>query len=87
MNLKPQFDKIAVWITDCSDQKAMAQLKKDIIEITQIDEKEIEYEIFSEVRDKKPINKFKNNKFKKNQESEITREEKWARNELKSIEI
>lgn len=55
MNLKPQFDKIAVWITDCRDEKAMAQLKQDILKITQIDEKEIEYEIFKEVRDKKPI--------------------------------
>jgi translation initiation factor 4E len=46
MNLKPQFDKIAVWIKDCKNETAIAQLKAVIIEVTQIDEKEIEYEIF-----------------------------------------
>ena len=49
MNLKPQFDKIAVWIKDCNNEKGIAQLKKDILEITQIDEKEIEYEVFKEL--------------------------------------
>jgi translation initiation factor 4E len=55
LNLKPQFDKIAVWITDCNDEKKIAQLKADILKVTQIEEKEIEYEIFKEVRDKKPV--------------------------------
>ena len=52
MNLKPQFDKIAVWITDCNNETGIAQLKKDILQITQIDEKEIEYEVFKEIASK-----------------------------------
>jgi len=44
-----------VWITDCRDEKAVAQLKSDILKVTQIEEKEIEYEVFKEVRDKKPV--------------------------------
>lgn len=79
MNLKPQFDKISVWITDCNKEAEIAQLKADIIAVTQIEEKEIEYEVFKLVKDKKPVKSFKNNnKFKKNkeQEGEITRVEK-----------
>ena len=55
MNLKPQFDKIAVWIIDSNRESDIAQLKADILKITQIDEKEIEYEVFKVVKDKKPV--------------------------------
>ena len=34
LNLKPQFDKIGIWITDCNNEKAIAQLKADIIKVT-----------------------------------------------------
>jgi translation initiation factor 4E len=34
LNLKPQFDKIAVWITDCNNETAIAQVKAVIIEVT-----------------------------------------------------
>jgi hypothetical protein len=34
MNLKPQFDKIAVWITDCNNEKGIAQLKETILQVT-----------------------------------------------------
>jgi translation initiation factor 4E len=61
MNLKPQFDKIAVWITDSNNEAGIAQLKKDILQITQIDEKEIEYEVFKDVL-AKPKKQFKNSK-------------------------
>ena len=61
MNLKPQFDKIAVWITDSNNEARIAQLKKDILQITQIDEKEIEYEVFKDVL-AKPKKQFKNSK-------------------------
>ena len=44
-----------MWITDSRDEKKIAQLKADILKVTQIEEKEIEYEIFKEVRDKKPV--------------------------------
>ena len=52
MNLKPAFDKISVWITDCTNESGVAQLKADILKITQIEEKEIEYEVFKEVKEK-----------------------------------
>lgn len=55
MNLKPQFDKIAVWIIDSNRESDVAQLKADILKITQIDEKEVEYEVFKAVKDKKPV--------------------------------
>ena len=61
MNLKPQFDKIAVWITDSSNEAGITQLKKDILKITQIDEKEVEYEVFKDVL-AKPKKQFKNSK-------------------------
>ena len=46
LNLKPQFDKIAVWITDSNNETSIAQVKAVIIEVTQVEEKEIEYEVF-----------------------------------------
>lgn len=49
LNLKPQFDKIAVWITNSKDTEGVAQTKKEIIDILQVDEKEIEYSVFKEL--------------------------------------
>lgn len=34
LNLKPQFDKISLWISDSRDEKVVAQLKADILKIT-----------------------------------------------------
>lgn len=46
LNLKPQFDKIGIWFTDCEDQDEIAKIKEDIVAILQIEEKELEYDVF-----------------------------------------
>lgn len=67
LNLKPQFDKIAIWLTDSTNQEKVDQLKKDIINTLNITEKELQYDVFKEQRDapktdKKFFNKNKNYK-------------------------
>ena len=59
LNLKPQFDKIGIWFTDCEDQDEIAKVKEDILAILQVDEKELEYEVFQEISNKKPAQNFK----------------------------
>lgn len=54
LNLKPQFDKIGIWFTDCEDQDEIAKIKEDIVGILQVDEKELEYDVFQEISNKKP---------------------------------
>lgn len=54
MNLKPQFDKIGIWFTDCEDADEIAKVKEDILNILQVPEKELEYEVFQEISSKKP---------------------------------
>ena len=49
LNLKPQFDKIAVWITNSLDTAGVATVKTDLATFLQIEESEIEYEVFKEV--------------------------------------
>jgi len=67
LNLKPQFDKIGIWITDCEDEEEISKVKINIIEILQVNEKDIEYEVFRELSNKKPnfIKKSNRGGFKK----------------------
>lgn len=62
LNLKPQFDKIGVWFTDCEDSDEIAKIKEDLVKILQIDEKELEYDVFQEISNKKPNPNFNKNK-------------------------
>lgn len=62
LNLKAQFDKIAIWFTDCDDQDEINKIKEDILAILQVSETELEYDVFQEKRGKEPkpfFNKFK----------------------------
>lgn len=52
LNLKTQFDKVAIWFTDCDDQEEINKIKEDIIAILQIEEKDLEYDVFQEKRGK-----------------------------------
>lgn len=54
LNLKPQFDKIGIWFTDCDDGEEIARIKEDILNILQIPERELEYEVFQEISSKRP---------------------------------
>ena len=50
LNLKPQFDKIAIWITNSEDTEGVAKIKKDIIKFLQIeDNDDLEYSVFKEI--------------------------------------
>ena len=62
LNLKPQFDKIGVWFTDCDDVDEIAKVKADIVSILQVEEKDLEYEVFQEISNKKPANNFNKGK-------------------------
>jgi len=46
LNLKAQFDKIAIWFTDCDDQDEINKIKEDILAILQVSETELEYDVF-----------------------------------------
>ena len=52
LNLKPQFDKISLWITDCEKEDEIKQIKNDLLEILKIEDKELEYEIFRDLSKK-----------------------------------
>ena len=52
MKLKPQFDKISVWLKDSSATDAIALTKKKVAEILAIKEDEIEFMIFKEQKNK-----------------------------------
>lgn len=64
LNLKPQFDKIAIWVIDSRNEAKIEQLKKDIINTVGLDEKDLEYEVFKNISTAKNDDKFKNNKNK-----------------------
>ena len=51
LNLKPQFDKIAIWVLDSTNAKGVEQLKKDIINTLGLEETDLEYDVFKEKRD------------------------------------
>jgi hypothetical protein len=52
LNLKPGFDKISLWITDCEQEEAIKYIKNDLIEILKIEDKELEFEIFRDLSKK-----------------------------------
>lgn len=62
LNLKTQFDKIGVWFTDCEDTEEIEKIKGDILNILQIPEKELEYEVFQEISSKRPAQSHKQGK-------------------------
>ena len=64
LNLKPQFDKIAIWVIDSTNEAKVYQLKKDIISTLGLEEKDLEYEVFKTKSTEKKDDKFKNNKNK-----------------------
>ena len=49
LKLRPQFDKIDIWMRDASQIEAIAAIKSDVAKIVQIDEAEFEYAVFKEV--------------------------------------
>ena len=46
LNLKPQFDKIGVWMTDCDDATETATVKTQLAEILKLEESELQYQVF-----------------------------------------
>ena len=52
LNLKPQFDKIAIWITNSLDNEGVAKVRADILKFLQIEDSEIEYDVFKDMMDK-----------------------------------
>jgi len=52
LNLKPGFDKISLWITDSEKEEGIKYIKKDLVEILKIEDKELEYEIFRDLSKK-----------------------------------
>jgi len=52
LNLKPNFDKIAIWVTNSQDKEAVNQIRADIVKFLQIEDIEIEYDIFKEIMEK-----------------------------------
>lgn len=62
LNLKTQFDKIGIWLTDCADKSEIDEIKATILDILQIPEKELEYEVFQEISSKRPAQGHKSGK-------------------------
>lgn len=52
LNLKPQFDKISLWITDCEKEEGIKFIKNDLLEILKMEEKDLEFEIFRDLSKK-----------------------------------
>lgn len=68
LNLKPQFDKIAIWLKDGSDAVQVAKVKSDVCNILNNKGIELEYDVFKEKRDAPQGDKpnYKKGKFNKN---------------------
>ena len=77
MKLKPQFDKISVWLKDSSATSAIEQTKQNIVEILKISEDDIEFMIFKEAKNKPaPKRDFtKNKSVKKSEDAPIKRQD------------
>ena len=56
--LKPHGDKIAVWITNANDAESVEKLRKEIVNILKIEEKDLVYQVFKEIEAKKPAKPF-----------------------------
>ena len=49
LNLKPQFDKIAIWITNSLDTEGIAKIKSDILKFLADSDIELEYSVFKDM--------------------------------------
>lgn len=56
LNLKPQFDKIAIWITNSKDTEGIAKIRAEIAQFLEMEDSEIEYDVFKEILDKSKWN-------------------------------
>ena len=50
MKLKPQFDKISIWMVDASNEKAIQSVKEKVIELLQVEEATVEYASFESLK-------------------------------------
>ena len=50
MKLKPQFDKISIWMVDASNEKAIKSVKEKVIELLQVEEATVEYASFESLK-------------------------------------
>ena len=48
LNLKPSFDKVAIWLTDSSDEAEVALVKTQLTELLGVEASELEYQAFNE---------------------------------------
>jgi len=48
LKLKPQFDKIAIWLTNDQSAAGIESVKKDLVRLLEIKEKDIEFLDFQE---------------------------------------
>ena len=46
LNLKPQFDKIAIWLTNCDDEEEISKVKTQLVELLAVEEAGLEYQVF-----------------------------------------
>ena len=70
LKLKPQFDKISVWMRDSRNTDAVARTRQEMVKLLQIEDSSIEYMVFKEQKQKDSAigKKFQNNIKKKGYE-------------------
>lgn len=47
LNLKPQFDKVAIWLTDYENEEETGTVKKELMQLLALEEKDLEYQVFN----------------------------------------
>ena len=52
LKLKPQFDKIDIWLRDSNKKQDVESVKADLLRILQIEESELDYMVFKEEKAK-----------------------------------
>lgn len=52
LKLRPMFDKIDIWLNNCENEAAIKSLKASLLEILQVNENELEFEVFAEAKQK-----------------------------------
>jgi len=74
MKLKPQWDKISIWMNNSAKTEAVAQVRAQIVSMLGIPDKDVEYMVFKDELNKPQVPKkdWKNNKknFNKNNQGD-----------------
>ena len=87
LNLKPAFDKVAIWLKDSTNEAEVAKVKDDIVKFLNDSSIELEYQVFKTVLEAPKTDKGNKKKFNKNKnmKKDETADTGFARSEKATV--